>query len=164
MTPRALERQRADFLQSMEITEPIAAQLRRAFEGRAGRPASEDDVLFAAFDLRISELLSAGEEHRAGPVIYPRAIAKYHRGLPFTEDLRWHASIKLQGLARRFEPPTHVRISNPKGCKACQTADGTVYALADALRLMPIPHPNCSRPLDDDSTAGFCRCTWMPVR
>lgn len=41
-------------------------------------------------------------------------------------------------------------------CDACRDADGSTYAMEDALQAEPLPHPAC--------TNEACRCVYLPVK
>lgn len=47
-------------------------------------------------------------------------------------------------------------------CDACRVHAGQQYSVQDAIRLMPIPCPDCSSRVFA-STDGFCRCRYIPV-
>jgi hypothetical protein len=47
-------------------------------------------------------------------------------------------------------------------CAACAAHAGKTFDINNALRLMPLPCPTCTRTLSG-SRLGFCRCSYVPV-
>ena len=48
-------------------------------------------------------------------------------------------------------------------CAHCQSLDGKVFAIQEALEAMPIPGPYCTDGNEQNPHGGRCRCTYSPV-
>ena len=48
-------------------------------------------------------------------------------------------------------------------CAHCQSLDGKVFTIQEALEVMPIPGPNCTDGNDQNSHGGRCRCGYIAV-
>lgn len=47
-------------------------------------------------------------------------------------------------------------------CTACESIAQKVFEIDDALRIMPLPHPMCTRTIAG-KRPGFCRCSYIPA-
>ena len=49
-------------------------------------------------------------------------------------------------------------------CTHCQSLEGQVFTIQEALEAMPIPGPNCTDGNEQNPHGGRCRCSYSPVK
>ena len=83
-------------------------------------------------------------------------------GQPFRHLLEAHARQEIDDF-KKSGVVTGVKILTAQNaCPECKQHDGETYTLDEALRLMPIPHLECTFQLNKDAP-GWCRCVYISI-
>jgi hypothetical protein len=84
-------------------------------------------------------------------------------GRPFHEYL-----IKAKLCELHYYKQSHVKrveiltAGSGNACTECESNAQKVFEIDDALRIMPLPHPMCTRTIAG-KRPGFCRCSYIPA-
>ena len=88
-----------------------------------------------------------------------QAYFLHHEGKPHRDAARKAARCHLLNMQRIGFQTVIVRTcQDERVCDYCQRLEGKEFDVAEALRTMPLPGPNC------DGNDGMCRCTYAPGR
>ena len=49
-----------------------------------------------------------------------------------------------------------------EACETCAKQNGMIFEIDEAMKIMPLPHPKCTR-IYEGHVEGWCRCTYLPV-
>jgi hypothetical protein len=107
---------------------------------------------------------TAEKLHERKMAFYQLAACAEKDGQPFHEFLTEAARCELL-IYKQTRAVTKVEIltAGPgNSCAECEAQRGEIFPIDEALRLMPLPCPTCSRTLLG-TRPGFCRCTWLPA-
>jgi len=117
----------------------------------------EDAYLFL-IEKKLS--LTRRYQERSG-LHYLKALILDASGKEFFADLKESRKWELMHLKANHSVK-HVKVITAKGCcHACRTLSDKTYSIDEALRLLPLPHGDCIRPLQ--GYKGFCRCSYLVV-
>jgi len=119
---------------------------------------SAADVV-AALLLSVAE--SATDLHDRKMAFYQLALAAEREGHAFCEHLANAAMCELLRYQQSGVQKVEI-LSAGEGnaCPQCQSQNGRVLSIVDALREMPIPCSHCIHTLVGDAP-GFCRCCYV---
>lgn len=120
--------------------------------------ASLDDAYLFLLNNKLNKARSNSEKSR---LHYLKALMLDTAGKDFTADLVESKRLELLHL-KTHEFVKKVQIITSSGsCLSCKAHSDKVITIDEALNTMPLPHPDCQRPLN--GTKGFCRCTYLIV-
>lgn len=94
--------------------------------------------------------------------LHSSAAEAYEAGDDPLPALRKRARATLQRFQRNGLEKAEIQAAKDS-CEACKAQDGRVLEVETALREMPVPCKNCTRPLREGDEGGFCRCVYLPV-
>ncbi|HQV15580.1 MAG TPA: hypothetical protein PK620_11735 [Denitromonas sp.] len=104
---------------------------------------------------------SGASSHDRKMAHFQLAIEAERNGLPFLEHLACAARYEL--LRHQEQGVQKVKIlaaGEANSCPSCQSQNGRVFTITNALHQMPIPCAGCTRTLCGD-VPGFCRCGYV---
>lgn len=130
---------------------------REQYEALARDGRSPTDAIWGLWHKLMSEDPSIAESQYYSMALFlaregrdSRHVLRAHKE---TELLRYKATGLLRGVK--------ISSAGPASCPACQAQGGRFFTLDEALRQMPLPHPDCTHVLGN-SPHGFCRCAYLP--
>jgi hypothetical protein len=90
------------------------------------------------------------------------AVYAEEDGRPFHEYLVKANLCELHRYKQMRVRKVEILTSGPgNACKECENNTKKVFEIDDAIRLMPLPHPSCTRTIAG-KRPGFCRCSYVP--
>lgn len=126
--------------------------------------ASEGDAVWALLNLAAQRLMAEGDFETLSNAYWEMALQLDRENRDFSAQLREAARMKLLAIQQlERESPgivSGVSISSGGGCEACERLDGSRFSLADAIRLQPLPCPDCTFTLKS-GRPGWCRCLYL---
>ncbi len=91
------------------------------------------------------------------------AVYAEEDGRPFHQYLLQANLCELLRYKQMRVKKVEILTSGPGNvCKECETNAHKVFEIEDAIRLMPLPHPTCTRTIAG-KRPGFCRCSYVPA-
>ena len=118
-----------------------------------------------SFNLACNQLMEEGDFDTLSSTYFEMALQLDREGKAFHKLLREGQRMKLLAIQQleREEPGlvSGVSISSGGGCEACERLDGRQFSLEDAIRLQPLPCPDCTFTLKS-GRPGWCRCLCLP--
>lgn len=138
------------------------AELRKRWKQEPG----DTDVIWGILNDHVVQISSKGclgtEDMHALKMTYRlMALVKHDIGKDPHELLQEAAKWELMRLQQN---PwiTGVEILTCKNaCPICQKQKGRTFTIEEALKKMPIPHPDCT--FEHNGKRGWCRCLYVPV-
>ena len=128
-------------------------------ESSRGHPAQRERGAMARADPASTERGAVGRPGSDAAGVLPTSLlpaprreAAPRRG---TEAARCHL-LNMQRIG--FQTVIVRSCQDERVCDYCQRLEGKEFDVAEALRTMPLPGPNC------DGNDGMCRCTYAPGR
>lgn len=95
---------------------------------------------------------------------YRQAMQADREGQPFRDSLAEFARGRLLFYKDMGIEKVSISSAGPdNACSACLAQEGKIFSIDEALRLMPLPCPECTFSLFSEQQ-GFCRCQWLTVR
>lgn len=118
----------------------------------------------AAVVVLLTEVAATAEDLNSRRIAFHQLATYAERdGQPFHDLLA--ESIRCSLLAYKpYDAITNVEIRTAgptSACAACETQNGKIFTVDDALALMPLPCAECTHTIRGDRP-GFCRCEWLP--
>jgi hypothetical protein len=103
------------------------------------------------------------QREECGGIYYLMALFLNQLGEDYVPALRKHHEATLLGYKQESDVIKGVAVlAALNSCAACMEMNNKQFSVDEALRLMPIPCPNCTHPVYN-LNHGFCRCTYIPV-
>jgi DNA-directed RNA polymerase subunit RPC12/RpoP len=148
---------------TFEVSEADFFRERQELAERFGRQPKSGDVLWALYNRLVHDCAPSDESSL--PFLYfLMAHFLYDDGREFRHVLR--ASNEMQ-LRQYQESPRVQKVQISTGgdasCEACQTLEGTVLTIGEALEQAPIPCKQCTFELSPGKP-GWCRCGYVAAR
>jgi hypothetical protein len=145
----------------------IGAQSQIAFETTKEKLAlqfksmpSNRDIIWALFNSLTLTALSQKDYFHAQAIYYQMAVFLGTTGRNPNQLLKAANQTQLLFLRQKF-PDAKVHIMGGEdSCDSCKTIDNQVYTYDEALKLMPLPHKECSYKLFNYKHS-FCRCSYV---
>lgn len=120
--------------------------------------ATLDDAYLFLLNNKIWETRAFSEKSR---LHYLKALILDNSEKDFYPDLRESKRLELLHLKTHDYVRKVQIITNPDSCKICKRDSDQILTIEDALERMPLPHKDCSRPMNCET--GFCRCSYLIV-
>lgn len=90
---------------------------------------------------------------------FQNAMQLFRNNLDFFDEL--YESKKCELLEyKKFKYNKKVKILSSCGCESCKNLNGKVFTIDEALKLMPIPNPDCGHKTNANGK-GWCRCCYI---
>ena len=144
-------------LQSFGITSNEFDQMKAQLSRKYGKEAGDNDVIWSFLNRLTYERMQTGNWGDLSMLYYSQALFLEEEGKDFSRILEEAQRMKLieykeEGII------TQVKISTAgfQSCPSCQTLEGKVLKIDDALREMPIPNKKCTTYWNNPKQ-GFCR-------
>jgi hypothetical protein len=126
--------------------------------------ASEGDAGWSLLNQAATRLMEEGDFETLSGVYFTMALQLDRENRDFSAQLREAARTKLLAIQqqnREFpDLASGVKIFSEGGCEACERLDGRRFSLEDAIRLQPLPCPDCTFTLKS-GRPGWCRCFYQ---
>jgi hypothetical protein len=91
------------------------------------------------------------------------AVYAEEEGRPFHDYLAEAARCELLRYKQQRVKKVEIITADPgNACAECAAHTGKTFNIDDALRLMPLPCPTCTRTIAG-TRPGFCRCGYVPA-
>jgi hypothetical protein len=132
------------------------------------RPAGWADALWR---LMHKLLETASNNHERKMINFQMARFMWEEKRDCLHVSREAARIELYGYKEAAEAgwldrsnlQLKISTAGAASCPACQALDGSLFTYDEALRVMPLPVPDCTNEKDAGHPRGWCRCTWGRV-
>lgn len=121
---------------------------------------SDRDIIWALFNSLVLTEIGKKDYFHLQAIYYQMALFLNATGRNSTQMLKLSNKMQLLFLQQQ-SPKAKVRImGGDDSCESCKKIDGQVFTFEEALKQMPLPHPNCSFSLFNDKHS-FCRCLYV---
>jgi len=126
--------------------------------------ASEGDAGWSLLNQAVIRLMEERDFESLSQVYFRMALQLDRENRDFSAQLREAQRMKLLAIQQgEREVPgvvSGVSIMSGGGCEACESLDGRRFSLEDAMRLQPLPCPDCTFTLKS-GRPGWCKCLYM---
>jgi len=126
--------------------------------------ASQGDATWSLLNQAAMGLMEEGDFETLSRVYFSMALQLDRENRDFSAQLREANRMRLLAIQQKArESPglySGVSIGSGKGCEACEKLDGKRFTLEEAIRLQPLPCPDCTFTLKS-GRPGWCRCLYF---
>lgn len=134
----------------------------RDIENEKARGAQSDTEAVTSILARVAA--STKDLHERKMAFYELALLAEEGGQPFREFLVEAARSALLRYKKQGVTKVEILTAGPgNSCPECEAQAQEVIYIEEALRLMLLPCPSCTRTLAG-TRPGFCRCSYVPAR
>ena len=146
-----------DVFKSGGITrEEVAEELKRSSPGM-----SESDIIWKLYNKKIARAIKKGESGYLPGIYYEMALFLNSSGKDCSHILReFHRATLLNYKDAGVKKVQILSCAKGNSCDHCLELDKKVFAIEEALQLMPLPNKNCSKNFFGTGLP-FCRCTFI---
>jgi hypothetical protein len=127
---------------------------------RACSPKSDSDAVVSLLTRLTKE---TKDLHKRKMALSLLAVYAEEEGIPFHNYLAEATRCELLRYKQQRVRKVEIITAGPgNACAECAVHAGKTFDIDDALRLMPLPCPTCTRTIAG-TRPGFCRCGYVPA-
>ena len=138
------------------------AERRVAQDARLARERRNEEWKQLSEQVRVA--MQAGDWHTLQAAYLQQSRILFVEGRPHRHVAQEAIRAQLMNLLELGIAGVEVMTSDDERvCAHCQSLDGKVFTIQEALEAMPIPGPNCTDGKEQNPHGGRCRCVYSPV-
>ena len=138
------------------------AERRAAIDARLAREQRNEEWKQLSEQVRLA--MQAGDWKSLQAAYQQQARILLAEGRPHRHVAQEATRAQLMSLLELGVAAVKIRTADDERvCAYCQSLDGKVFTIQEALEVMPIPGPNCTDGNEQNPHGGRCRCVYVAV-
>ena len=138
------------------------AERRAAKDARLARERRNKEWKQLSEQVRVA--MQAGDWKSLQAAYQQQARILFVEGRPHRHVAQEATRAQLMSLLELGVAAVKIRTADDERvCAHCQSLDGKVFTIQEALEVMPIPGPNCTDGNEQNPHGGCCRCAYIAV-
>jgi hypothetical protein len=147
---RIIQRYKHD-LESYGLDDREYLKIEKELAKKWGKAASAEDVIWAAYNKILQEVMKRNDFHKMSTIYYSQAWFLHDTDKDFFTVLQLAKKSELRYYQKTGVAKVKI-LAAPDSCDKCKSLNSTVWSIEEALDKSPIPVKECGN--------GFCRCCY----